>query len=67
VKDVSIPGAYYSFGQLQLALALGDFRALVTHQRPVLRLHLTNGAERGITEVEAVLGATLANLRRMAT
>jgi hypothetical protein len=67
MKDVSIPGARYSFGQLQLALALGDFRSLVTHQRPVLRLHLTQGAEHGITELEAVLGATLANLRRMAS
>ncbi len=54
-KDLAIPGADYSFGQLQLALALGDFEALGRRRRPVIRLHLTGGAEQGLTQLETIL------------
>jgi len=54
-KDLGIPGADYSFGQLQLALALGDFESLGRRRRPVIRLHLSRGAEPGLIHLEAIL------------
>jgi transaldolase / glucose-6-phosphate isomerase len=51
-EDIAIPGAGYSFGQLQQALAMGDFEALADHHRPAIRLHLTQGAERGLAQLE---------------
>ena len=54
-KDLSIPGADYSFGQLQLALAQGDFESLGRRRRPVIRLHLTRGAEKGLLLLESIL------------
>jgi transaldolase / glucose-6-phosphate isomerase len=58
-KDLAIPGADYSFGQLQLALALGDFESLGRRRRPVIRLHLTGGAESGLTKLETILNNAL--------
>ena len=58
-KDIVIPGAKYTFGQLQLALALGDFDSLSGQGRPVIQLHLTNGAEQGLAQVESILGNVL--------
>jgi glucose-6-phosphate isomerase len=58
-KDPAIPGADYSFGQLQLALALGDFESLGRRRRPVIRLHLTGGAESGLTKLDAILNNAL--------
>ena len=55
VNDLSIPGADYSFGQLQLALALGDFESLNCRRRPVLRLHMTRGADSGLAQFESIL------------
>jgi transaldolase/glucose-6-phosphate isomerase len=66
VEDLEIPGAAYTFGQLELALALGDFRALVQQERPVLRLHLARGAEQGVAQLESVLTTSLVNRRRTA-
>jgi hypothetical protein len=42
-KDLVIPGADHSFGQLQLALARGNFESLGRQRRPVIRLHLVRG------------------------
>jgi glucose-6-phosphate isomerase len=53
-KDLGIPGADYTFGQLQLALALGDFESLGRRRTPVIRLHLSSGAERGLIDLEAI-------------
>ncbi|OGR60001.1 MAG: hypothetical protein A2X34_08870, partial [Elusimicrobia bacterium GWC2_51_8] len=39
-KDISIPGEKYTFCQLEMAQALGDFEALESKGRRVLRLHL---------------------------
>ena len=41
--DLPIPGADYSFGQLELAQALGDMAALEAHGRRAMRLHLNGG------------------------
>ena len=51
-EDIGIPGAGYTFGQLQLALALGDFESLEARHKLVMRLHLTQGLEQGLTELE---------------
>jgi hypothetical protein len=40
-KDVAIPGADYTFGDLQLALALREFEALEQAEKRTLRLHLS--------------------------
>jgi glucose-6-phosphate isomerase len=58
-RDLAIPGADYSVGQLQPALALGDFESLGRCRRPVIRLHLTGGAESGLTQLEAILNNAL--------
>lgn len=63
-KDLDVPGAGYTFGQLQMALALGDFQSLVTRQRPVLRVHFAQGIEQGILQFDSVLNSALANIRR---
>jgi len=57
--DLAIPGADYSFGQLQLALAQGDFESLGRRRRPVIRLHLSCGAEQGLLQLETVLNNAL--------
>jgi transaldolase / glucose-6-phosphate isomerase len=62
-KDLVIPGADYSFGQLQLALALGEFESLGRRRRPVIRLHLTGGAESGLAQLETILNSALGRRR----
>jgi glucose-6-phosphate isomerase len=62
-NDLAIPGADYSFGDLQLALALGDFESLGRRRTPVIRLHLTRGAESGLTQFESILDNVLGKRR----
>lgn len=64
--DIAIPGAGYSFGQLQVALAMGNFDALAQHHKPIVRLHLTQGAERGLAELERILQHSLKGIRSAA-
>jgi glucose-6-phosphate isomerase len=47
-EDLAIPGAKYTFGQLEMAQALGDFQSLGRLGKPALRLHLTEGAPAGL-------------------
>jgi transaldolase/glucose-6-phosphate isomerase len=54
-EDIAIPGAGYSFGQLQLCLALGDFESLVSRKKLAVRLHLTQGAEQGLAQLQRVV------------
>jgi glucose-6-phosphate isomerase len=44
-EDADIPGEPYSFGVLQQAQYMGDFKALQDHGRRVIRIHLGLGAE----------------------
>ena len=62
-RDLPIPGAHYSFGQMQLALALGDFESLGRRRRPVIRLHLTGGAESGLPQLETIINSALGKTR----
>jgi hypothetical protein len=49
---LGIPGAGYTFGQLQLALALSDFESRGARQRLVMQFHFTLGLEQGLSELE---------------
>lgn len=43
-EDLPIPDRPFTFGQLIAAQAAGDAQVLADHDRPVLRLHLTDRA-----------------------
>jgi len=53
--DVAIPGAAYTFGQLQMALALADFESLEKRRKLAMRLQLTQGLESGLGELEQTI------------
>ncbi|HEY2821080.1 MAG TPA: hypothetical protein VGJ06_08575 [Candidatus Acidoferrum sp.] len=53
--DIAIPGAGYTFGQLQMALALADFESLEVHRKLAMRLHFTQGLEQGLAEIEKTI------------
>jgi glucose-6-phosphate isomerase len=53
--DVAIPGAAYTFGQLQTALALADFESLEIRRKLAMRLHLSQGLEQGLAEIEQAI------------
>ena len=46
-KDIKIPTQKITFGNLELAQALGDYEALEARGRRVLRLHLSSPDEVG--------------------
>jgi hypothetical protein len=50
-EDLPIPGSKYTFGQLEMAQALGDMQSLGRLGKPVLRLHLTEGAPAGLSRL----------------
>jgi glucose-6-phosphate isomerase len=62
-QDIEIPGAGYSFGQLQMALALGDFESLESRGKLVVHLHFAEGIERGLAQLEQVILHALRNIR----
>jgi hypothetical protein len=51
-SDLQIPGAGYTLGQLQVALALNDFESLELRRMLVMQLHFTQGLEQGLSELE---------------
>ncbi len=57
--DVPIPGRKESFGTLIDAQALGDFNALEAHELPVLRVHLSDDPDAGLTALQAALAQEL--------
>lgn len=54
-EDLPIPGAKYTFAQLQMAQALGDLQSLGRLGKPALRLHLTEGAPAGLSSLRRVI------------
>lgn len=54
-EDVAIPGAGYTFGQLQMALALADFETFEGRRKLAMRLHLTQDSEQGMAGLEQTL------------
>jgi len=53
-EDLEVPGRPFTFGGFIAAQAIGDATVLAGHDRPVLRLHLTEHDE-GLAAVRAVL------------
>jgi len=62
-EDVPIPGAKYTFGQLQFTQALGDFESLAGREKPVLRLHLSEGAAAGLPKLQNAMKQALSSIR----
>lgn len=56
-RDIPVPGAGYSFGQLQTALARGDFEALYQRNQHVLWLHFAEGTEQGFGRLDGALAS----------
>jgi transaldolase/glucose-6-phosphate isomerase len=61
--DIAIPGAPYTFGELQLAFALAEWDALESAQKPVIRAHLFDGREKGVRHFADVAIQALAQIR----
>jgi glucose-6-phosphate isomerase len=59
-EELPIPGARYTFAQLQTAQALGDMQRLTQRNRPVVRLHLAQGARAGLAALRGIFEQTLA-------
>ncbi|MFC6006115.1 glucose-6-phosphate isomerase [Angustibacter luteus] len=53
-EDLDVPGQPFSFGHLIAAQAAGDAQVLADHDRPVLRVHLTDRAA-GVARLREVL------------
>lgn len=62
-EDVAIPGAKYTFSQLEFAQALGDFESLSSREKPVLRLHLSEGAAIGLPKLRNALKQAVSSIR----
>jgi len=54
-QDLAVPGRDFTFGEFIAAQAGGDATVLADHDRPVLRLHLTDH-DAGLAQVRAALG-----------
>jgi glucose-6-phosphate isomerase len=65
-RDIPVPGAGYTFGQLQTVLATGDFEVLYQRNDHVLWLHFTGGAVPGLSKLQGAFGPALAHLRQAA-
>jgi glucose-6-phosphate isomerase len=59
-EELPVPGAPYTFAQLQMAQALGDMQCLAQRNRPALRLHLAQGARTGLAALRGVFEQALA-------
>ncbi|MBY0357734.1 MAG: bifunctional transaldolase/phosoglucose isomerase [Candidatus Obscuribacterales bacterium] len=58
-RDLAIPGEKFSFGVLKEAQSLGDFKALSTRQRRLLRVHLPADVNAGLKALQAAFKAAL--------
>ena len=58
-EDRDIPDWPYTFGQLIDAQAAGDFRAIESHDLPILRAHLGADPDAGLAALERALAAAL--------
>lgn len=60
--DVAIPGTTYSFGQLYLAMALGQFEALSAGTGLALRLHLSSASAGSLSQLQTLIQQALRRL-----
>lgn len=58
-QNFPVPGESYSFGVLKQAQALGDYDALRTRGRPVIRFHLTARVAGGLDRVTTLVKAAV--------
>jgi hypothetical protein len=58
-NDLVIPGAPYSFGQLNRAQALGDLQVLQRHGRRAVRIHIKGEPAAGLEALSRVLDQAL--------
>jgi len=65
VEDVAIPGADYTFGGLQLALALAEFEALERAKKHAIRLHLSELGEKSLKQLADIVIQAMAQIRRV--
>jgi len=63
-EDLPIPESRVTFGQLKKAQALGDLGALDSRGKPILRLHMTEGAEAGLRTIADAAERALVALAR---
>jgi transaldolase/glucose-6-phosphate isomerase len=54
-EDTPVPGTVYTFGIFKKAQALGDFKALQEHGRPVMRVHLGRNVLQGLDALSQIL------------
>jgi glucose-6-phosphate isomerase len=66
-RDLAVPGEPYSFAVLKQAQALGDFQALRSKGRPVIRLHLGRQVQTGLDHIATFVKKALADLGRVHT
>lgn len=59
-RDLPVPGARYTFGQLKFAQALGDLQALARRGKPAIRLHLVAGVDAGLAALRRLFEEALA-------
>jgi glucose-6-phosphate isomerase len=59
-EELAVPGARYSFAQLQMAQALGDLQRLEQREKPAIRLHLAQGALAGLASLRSIFEKALA-------
>jgi transaldolase/glucose-6-phosphate isomerase len=57
--DISIPGASYTFGQLDRALALGEFEGLEQSHRFAIRINLTGEIAAALANLRHAIGQAL--------
>lgn len=62
-SDLAIPGAKYTFGQLEMAQALGDLESLARLGKPALRLHLSEGPAAGLANLRRAVDQALSASR----
>ncbi|MEQ1352948.1 MAG: hypothetical protein ABLT11_02955 [Candidatus Acidiferrum sp.] len=62
-EDINIPGADYTLGELQLAFALTECAALEDARKPTIRLHLSQGPEKGLKQFSDVVIQAMAQIR----
>ncbi len=53
--ELPIPGEEYDFSTLQMAEALGDFRALNDKNRRIIRIHIKENIDQGLKEINEIL------------
>lgn len=58
-QDISIPGKTFSFGILKAAQAAGDFMALSSRQRRLLRIHLPADVPAGLERLKQAIELAL--------